>query len=152
MKLKKNMYGTREESRPQKSHKWRTSLKLLGYASPLALATALIVAPSASAASYTYANAVSTAENAYHYSGARSLINGGSAETETFAPGGLVPIAYIETYSPEPGYQTHGFASGGTRASMTHEAKSNVHSKCRWDWPWAGGDIGNLDFTCIATS
>lgn len=132
--------------------RWRRMLKLLGYASPFILTTVLVVAPSASAATYTYANAVLTSENAYHYSGARATITGGQAQTEPFSADGALPEAFIETYRPAPGYQTIGFASGGTTANLSHASATMAQSKCHWDWPWAGGNVGNLKITCKAYS
>lgn len=145
-------YGTSQDTQLRTGKSRRPLVRLLACASPLVLTAVLVVAPSASAATYTYANGASTAENAYHYSGVRSSITGGKAETEPFNAEGALPVAFIETYRPAPGYQTIGFASGGTTASMSHAAAANVHSKCHWDWPWTGGNVGKLKITCQAHS
>lgn len=144
--------GIRDHAHRARPAKRRRALQLFGYASPLVLAAVLVVAPSASAATYTYANAASTSENAYHYSGNRSTITGGQAQTEPFSAEGALPVAFIETFRPAPGYQTIGFASGGTTANLSHAAASTVQSKCHWDWPWSGGNVGKLDITCKAYS
>lgn len=144
--------GTGNSASKAAQRKRRKALRLFGYASPLVLAAVLIVAPSASAATYTYANAASTSENAYHYSGTRATITGGQAQTEPFSAEGALPEAFIETYRPAPGYQTIGFSSGGTTANLSHAAATNVQSKCHWDWPWAGGNVGKLKITCKAYS
>lgn len=145
-------YGTRDDSQLKKRKKRHRAARILGGVSPLVLTAVLVVAPSASAATYTYANATATAENAYHYSGARSSITGGQAETEPFNAEGALPVAFIETYRPAPGYQTIGFGSGGTTATLSHAAAAGAHSKCHWDWPWTGGNVGNLKITCKAYS
>lgn len=108
---------------------------------------ALIGAPLAQAAVYTYANNVSTAENQVRSTGPRT-IRGGTASLQPFSADGAGTVLYVESYYPAPGYSTIGLGAGGSSVNMTHQQATSAYQKCRWDWPWAGGDIGNLKMTC----
>lgn len=108
----------------------------------------VIAAPLAQAASYTYANNVSTAENQVRDSGVRSSIRGGNGTLQSFSADGAGTIMYMETYLPAPGYRTIMIGEGGSSVNMSHAATSSAAQKCRWDWPWAGGNIGSLTMTC----
>ena len=120
----------------------------------MTLITALILvfAPVANAYSYTYANSVVTPENEVRYSGFQSLISYGYAATELFDYGGATSTLHVETYHPYPGYQTVVYASGGQSVGMYHTRENNAHQKCRWDWAWAGGNLGSVELTCRLNS
>jgi hypothetical protein len=110
-------------------------------------AITVVIAPMASAASYTYSNS-NASERQVRYSGVRSSIAGGVAYTGTFGPEGAKPIITIETYRPAPGYQSIGYATGGGYVSMWHTSAGNAYQKCFWDWPWSTSSIGVLKLTC----
>lgn len=114
---------------------------------PIFGAMALVLAPVAHAATYTYANNIPTSDYQARDSGFRSSAYGGMGTTELFSPEGVSPIVSVETYRPYPGYRTIGFASAGGTVNMTHASVTSVHQKCWWYWPWSSG-IGSLRLTC----
>ena len=116
---------------------------------PIVLAGALITAPVAQAAGYSYFNA-KVSELSVRYSGQLATIGGGKVTVETFGADGALPLVYIETYRDAPGYRTIGFASGGTNALLSHQNATFAKQKCWWDWPWTSQDIGSLRLTCVA--
>lgn len=65
-----------------------------------------------------------------------------------FGADGALPLVTIETYREGPGYQTIGFANGGSRAVLSHENATFAKQKCWWDWPWSPDPIGSLQLTC----
>lgn len=115
--------------------------------SGLAVCFALVGAPIAQAAVYTYANNVSTAENQIRSTGPRT-ISGGTASLEAFSSDGAGTVLYVESYYPAPGYRTLGLGSGGSSVNLAHQQATSAYQKCRWDWPWASGGIGSLKMTC----
>lgn len=115
--------------------------------SGLAACLALVGAPLAQAAAYTYANNISTAENQIRSTSPRT-IKGGTASLQSFAVDGAGTVLYVESYYPAPGYRTLGLGSGRDSVNLTHQQATGAYQKCRWDWPWDGGNIGNLKMTC----
>jgi hypothetical protein len=116
-------------------------------ASGLAACVALVGAPIAQAAAYTYANNISTAENQSRSTGPRT-IKGGTASLQSFAVDGAGTVLYVESYYPAPGYRTLGLGSGRDSVNLIHQQATGAYQKCRWDWPWDGGNIGSLKMTC----
>lgn len=105
-----------------------------------------VVAPAAQAASYTYANAISTAEGVARDSGIQAVISGGTAKLSvTFGQ------SWIVTYRPAPGYSEIGFAVGDNPqvVRLGHQDANNVHSKCYWSFPSVGG---TAELTCTYTN
>lgn len=124
----------------------RTSLGVAGAAIALCVGVA-IAAPTAQAASVTYANDQLTAHGVARTSHVLSSVVGGTAR---------VSIGFgstsVETFSPAPGYTTHGYASGDSPATvrLSHQRVSNAYSKCLW---WFSNSIGGeASLTCTATT
>lgn len=131
------------------SSRLNSDRKALLFLALLSIAVAsLVLAPFAHAVIFKYANDVATSENQYHYSGTVSSISGGTASVEPFSADGAGTEIYIETYYPPPGASTVMVAKGGSAVEMSHPRSASASQKCRWDWPWAGGDIGSLKLTC----
>jgi hypothetical protein len=105
-----------------------------------------IAAPAAQAATFTYADGISTPENQAHNSGSRATISGGEAWTTL----GLGTTTLIIFY-PAPGYNEVGFANGSNpaRVGLSHDTYMNAQSKCYWH---ANNVGGNADITCSAFS
>ena len=114
-----------------------------------AIAVCITLAPLAQAVAVTYASAVSTSELSARQSPPLVSISGGTAFTEAFSADGASARVHIETFIPAPGYQTlhHTYGTAG-EVNMSHQRRTNVYSKCWWDFPFSGSNIGNLDLTC----
>lgn len=128
---------------------WSSRTKMtIAAAAVVALAFVLlsIAIPAAHAATYTYANGVSTPEAQPRDSGQRASITGGTASVQL--GGGTVTI---KTYYPAPGYTTVAQVTsdaGGT-ARVSHAKQSNARSQCYWNWQNVGG---SAKLTCGAIS
>lgn len=109
---------------------------------------ALIGAPIAQAATYTYANNISTPELQRRESGQRTAIAGGEAWTEPWGADGAGATVFITTYYPYPGYRTVATFSGGGEVRGTHPNSSNARQQCWWDFEYSNTSIGNLKMTC----
>lgn len=118
----------------------------VGVAAALAFVLLSVAVPAAQAATYTYANAVSTPEGQARSSGQRASIVGGSAEIRL----GLGKVAIV-TYYDYPGYDQVGFSEtdAGSVARTSHARYSNAFSKCYWR---AGGVGGSAALTCTVRS
>ena len=137
------MKAIESRGRRARSSVGRTALISLG----LAACCAIVGAPIAQAAAYTYANNVSTSENQVRSTGPRT-ISGGTASLQPFSVDGAGTVLYLETYYAAPGYRTVGLGSGSSSVNLTHQQAASAYQKCRWDWPWDGQNIGNLKMTC----
>lgn len=104
-----------------------------------------VAVTAAQAATYTYANDISTPEAQPRDSGQRASIAGGSASV-TLGFGTVT----IKTYYPAPGYttiaQVTSEASGTARVS--HAKQTNARSQCYWNWQNVGG---SAKLTCSIT-
>jgi len=122
------------------------ALKGAGVIAVLAFILLNVAIPVAQAATYTYANGVSTPEGQPRTSGLRSSVTGGSASVQL----GIGSVAVV-TYYDYPGYSQVGFASSdsGSTASMTHARHTNAHSKCYWSAHNVGG---SAKLTCSVKS
>lgn len=101
----------------------------------------------AQAATYTYVNNVLAPENQVYQSGNRASISGGyAATTPLSADGGPVTVT-LETYRPYPGYVSLSYNTG-SEVRTTHATFANASQQCVWSWPFEGGSIGSLEFTC----
>lgn len=129
---------------PPKARTRQALLRRLFATSVGAVLLAALAVPSAQAATYTYANALSTPMGAEPASGTLSSITGGTAEVALGF--GSVTIA---TFYPAPGYSevARGTSSASSVARISHDRANNAQSKCSWRWENVGG---NADLTCAA--
>lgn len=118
----------------------------LGIVGALVIGSLGLAVPAAQAATYTYANAVSTPENQARTSPTYSSIRGGQA----WASVGLGTTTLI-TFYPAPGYSEVGYANGSNpvKVGLSHQAAPNSKSKCYWSYYGVGGDV---DMTCKAST
>jgi len=118
------------------------AIRLIG-AAALLLFIISGIASSVQAASYTYANAVTTQAGHERFSGLRSVVAGGTAQVN-------LTIGYnrIFTYYAPPGQRTlySTKSDSGAPANMHHPDVTNAHSKCSWSM--ADGGPGTGDITC----
>lgn len=116
----------------------------LGIVGALVIASLGLAVPAAQAATYTYANAISTPENQARISPSYSSVRGGQA----WASIGHGTTTLI-TFYPAPGYREVGYADGNNpvKVNLGHVAEPNAKSKCYWSYYGVGG---NVDMTCKA--
>lgn len=128
-----------DTTRPKGAQLWKGTL---GRSLLLAVIAVFVTVTSAQALSWTYVNAKVVPHNVVQYSGLRSSITAGQASVGL----GLGQI-YIETYRPQPGYQT--IQAGSSTAPgpvwISHQRAYNSQQKCFWSLPNIGGEA---ELTC----
>lgn len=123
-------------------HPRRSILRALGLLVALVSVCSGIAVPAAHAASYMYANNISTPEAQPRYSGLRPIVSGGSAIV-LLGVGSSVHISYYDY----PGYTQLGFAKANAPlpATINHAAFSNAFAQCYWTLNGVGG---SADLRC----
>lgn len=103
-------------------------------------------APTVQAATYTYANSISTPAGVIRDSGFRASVSGGNS-TALLGLGQNVIVSYFAY----PGYKEVGYASGDNPhvTYLFHARYSSLQSKCYW---WYEGVGGNAPLTCSVYS
>jgi len=109
---------------------------------------ALVAAPIAEAATYTYSNNLSTPELQRRESGQRPSISGGDGRTEPFSADGAGATVFVKTYYPPPGAKTIATFSGGGEVRGTHPSATNARQHCWWDFEYSSTPVGSLKMTC----